>query len=150
MDLSNFSQMIRFAMRKEEDAADLYETYANLAERPSTKSIFRDLWEEEKKHKRLLEGVTKQNIEDYKLTDITNLKIAEYSVEEEFRPDMNFQEALLLAIKKEEKSQSLYNGLAQGTKDPQLKKLFQTLAQEEAKHKLKLEKEYDEHVLTWN
>ena len=34
-----------------------------------------------------------------------------------------------------------------GTEDPELKKLFSVLAQEESKHKLRLETEYDENVL---
>lgn len=146
MDLSNFNEMIRFAIRKEQDAATMYETYANLAENPGTKRMFEELVEEEKKHKKLLEDVTRKDVEDYKLTDIPNLKIAEYSEKEEFKPEMSFQEALILAIKKEEKSYHLYNSFVKGTDNPQLKKLFQSLAQEEAKHKLKLETEYDQHV----
>ena len=35
------------------------------------------------------------------------------------------------------------------TEDAELKKLFAVLAQEESKHKLRLESEYDENVLMW-
>ena len=109
--------------------------------------MFADLAKEELKHKKLLEGVTPEDIKDYKLTKVPNLKIAEYSVEEEFNPDMTYQDVLLLAIKKEEKSYKLYHSLIKGTAHPALQKLFQTLAAEESKHKLKLETEYDENVL---
>ena len=150
MDLSNFNEMIRFAIRKEQEAATLYETYANLSKGAGTKKMFQELSGEEKKHKKLLEGVTQQDVEGYKLTEITNLKISDYMVEKEFSPDMSFQDALLLAIKNEEKAYNLYNGLTKGTNNPQLRKLFKLLAQEEAKHKLKLETEYDEHVYKWD
>jgi len=147
MDLSNFKEAIIFAIRKEQDAATMYETYGNVARNLGAKRMFADLAKEELKHKKLLEGVTPEDIEDYKLTKVPNLKIAEYSVDEEFSPDMTYQDALLLAIKKEEKSYKLYHSLIKGTAHPQLQKLFQTLATEESKHKLKLETEYDENVL---
>ncbi|KPL03118.1 MAG: hypothetical protein AMJ90_03950 [candidate division Zixibacteria bacterium SM23_73_2] len=150
MDLSNFNEAIRFAIRKEQDSVTMYDTYANKVENPGAKRMFQELAQEEKKHKSLLEEVTQKDVEEYKLTQIPDLKISEYSEEEEFKPEMNFQEALLLAIKKEENSHNLYNNLVNGTDNPQLKKLFQALAQEEAKHKLKLETEYDQQVYKWD
>jgi len=150
MDLSNFNEVIRFAIRKEQDSVTMYDTYANKSENPGTKRMFQELAEEEKRHKKLLEEATQKHVQDYKLTDVPDLKISEYSEDEEFRSDMSFQEALLLAIKKEEKAHNLYNNLVAGTENPQLKKLFQALAQEEAKHKLKLETEYDQQVYKWD
>jgi len=150
MDLSNFQEVITFATRKEADAATLYETYANKVSNPGIKKMFEELTKEELKHKAILEGVTEQKVEEYGLTTVPDLKISDYSQEQQFKPDMNFQEALLLAIKREENSLNLYNNLIKSTDNPQLQKLFQTLAQEEAKHKLRLETEYDEHVYKWD
>ena len=53
-------------------------------------------------------------------------------------------------MKREEKSYKLYTSLAQQGKDPSIAKLFQLLAQEELKHKNRLEKEYDEVILKEN
>jgi len=150
MELSNFQEVLTFAIRKEADAATLYETYANKVSNPGIKKMFEELNKEELGHKKILEGVTEQKVDEYKLTAVPDLKISEYSQEQEFRPEMNFQEALLLAIKREENSLNLYNNLIKSTDSPQLQKLFQTLAQEEAKHKLRLETEYDEHVYKWD
>ena len=61
---------------------------------------------------------------------------------------MDYQEALILAMKKEKASFRLYNDLAATTDDADLRSLLLGLAQEEAKHKLRLEVEYDEHFLT--
>lgn len=150
MELSNFQEVVTFAIRKEADAATLYETYANKVTNPGIKKMFEELMKEELGHKKILQGITVQKVDDYKLTDVLDLKISDYSQEQVFKPDMNFQEALLLAIKREENALNLYNNLVKSTHSPQLQKLFQTLAQEEAKHKLRLETEYDEHVYKWD
>ena len=150
MELANFQEVVTFAIRKEADAATLYETYANKVTNPGIKKMFEELMKEELGHKKILEGVTEQKVDDYELAEVPDLKISDYSQEQEFKPDMNFQEALLLAIKREENALNLYNNLVKSTNSPQLQKLFQTLAQEEAKHKLRLETEYDEHVYKWD
>ncbi len=150
MELSNFQEVVTFAIRKEADAATLYETYANKVTNPGIKKMFEELMKEELSHKKILENISEQKVDDYKLADVPDLKISDYSQEQTFKPDMNFQEALLLAIKREENALNLYNNLVKSTHSPQLQKLFQTLAQEEAKHKLRLETEYDEHVYKWD
>ena len=52
---------------------------------------------------------------------------------------MNFQDALVVAMKKEKKAFKLYTDLANATEDQGLKNTFLALAQEEAKHKLRIE-----------
>jgi len=53
-------------------------------------------------------------------------------------------------MKKEKAAFRMYNDLASKAKKPELKALFLNLAQEEAKHKLRFEVEYDEHFLPEN
>jgi rubrerythrin len=60
---------------------------------------------------------------------------------------MTFQDLLIFAAKKEQEAVDLYSNLEENAEDDELKKLFQFLAQQEKAHKLKLEKEYEEHVL---
>lgn len=79
---------------------------------------------------------------------ITDLKIGDYLVDVEPSPDIDYQEALILAMKKEKASFKLYNDLTAATEDSDLQSLLLGLAQEEAKHKLRLEVEYDENFLT--
>jgi len=57
---------------------------------------------------------------------------------------MSYKDLLTLAMKREESSHALYTDLIRQGDDPSVQKLFQVLAQEELKHKLKLEKEYDD------
>jgi len=52
-----------------------------------------------------------------------------------------------LVMKNEEHSDKLYNDLQESCMNEDLKRLFKFLANEEAKHKLKFEKIYDEEIL---
>jgi len=54
---------------------------------------------------------------------------------------------LVFAMKSEKIAFLLYTRLAQATDDPELSLIFQELAQEEAKHKLHFEIEYDDRIL---
>jgi rubrerythrin len=93
--------------------------------------------------------VEKKDVSEYKIDKIPDLKISDFVDDQEFSPDMDYAAALRLAIKREEHAFKLYNHIGSGTENPELKKLFSVLAQEESKHKLRLESEYDENVLMW-
>jgi rubrerythrin len=149
MELTNFKDAITFAIRKEAEAFNLYTTYGQLIKTPGLKKMFQELAQQEKLHREILENIGKKDVSAYILKDIPDLKIGDFVKEEEFSPDMDYASALRLAIKREENSLKLYQHLASGTNDPELKKLFSSLAQEESKHKLRLETEYDESVLKW-
>jgi rubrerythrin len=60
---------------------------------------------------------------------------------------MGYQEALIVAMKKEKAAFKLYTDLAASTADERIKATFSALAQEEAKHKLRFEIEYDNLLL---
>jgi len=149
MELNNFKEVITFAIRKEAEAYNLYITYSQLVKNPGTKVMFEELAKEEQKHREILQGVEKKELSEYKVEKVPDLKISDFIDEQEFSPDMDYASALRMAIKREEHSLKLYNHIAEGTENPELKKLFAVLAQEESKHKLRLENEYDENVLMW-
>jgi rubrerythrin len=149
MEEKNFKEVITFAIRKEAEAYNLYKTYAQLVKTPGLNKMFEELAQQEQKHREILEGVQKKEVSEYRLKKIPDLKIGDFVEEEEFSPDMDYASALRFAMKREEHSLKLYNHMAQGTDDPELKKLFSVLAQEESKHKLRLETEYDENILKW-
>jgi rubrerythrin len=90
----------------------------------------------------------KAKIANYKSKTVPDLKISEYLVDIPYRDDMTFQEILVYSMKSEEKSYRLYTEAETMTDDPELKKLFLMLANEEKKHKFYLESIYDDKVLT--
>ncbi len=147
MDLNNFNEVITFAIRKEAEAYNLYTTYGQKVKDPAAKTMFAELAQQEKKHREILEGVDKKDVGEYQMKKIPDLKISDFIDDQTFSSDMDFASALRLAIKREEAAFKMYHHMAEGTGDAELKKLFSVLAQEESKHKLRLENEYDENVM---
>ena len=60
---------------------------------------------------------------------------------------MDYEDLLIVAMKKEKQSFRFYHMTASIMDDKELEKLFLMLAQEEAKHKLRFEVEYDKIIL---
>jgi rubrerythrin len=149
MEEKEFKEVITFAIRKEAEAYNLYKTYSQLVKTPGLNKLFEELAGQEQKHREILEGVQRKDVSEYKIKKIPNLKISDFVDNEEFSPDMDYASALRLAIKREEFSVRLYSLMAERTEDSELKKLFSVLVQEETKHKLRLETEYDENILKW-
>jgi rubrerythrin len=81
---------------------------------------------------------------------VRDLKIAEYLVDVRPSSNMSYQDALILAMKKEKAAFRMYTALAGQADDPTVKALFLNLALEESKHKLRFEIEYDDFILKEN
>jgi rubrerythrin len=81
---------------------------------------------------------------------VADLKIADYTVDVQPHPNMKYDEALMVAMKKEKAAFKLYNDLANRAPNESMKNVFLSLAQEESKHKLRFELEYDEYVMREN
>ena len=142
-----FKDFIEFAIKREEEAIKVYGDIAGIAKTPGLKKLLLELQEEEKNHRKLLQNITEEKIELLEIKEVTDLKISDYLVEETPSADMNFQDLLILAAKKEQKAVDLYSDLERKVTKKELKKLFEFLIQQEKAHKLKLEEEYEKHVL---
>ena len=142
--------ILDFAIEREQEAADFYSNLANIVEKPEMKEVFEHFAHEEKGHKDKLLGIKHGKIVFPKQKTIQDLKISDYVVDVEASSDMSYQQALILAMKKEKAAFRLYTNLASMVDDPNLSMVFQSLAQEEAKHKLRFEIEYDENIMQDN
>jgi rubrerythrin len=142
--------ILDFAIENEIEAHKFYTDLASEMDNPTMKQVFLDFAAEEKTHRKLLEDAKKGKTVNIGGQNIADLKIAEYTVDVQPTPNMDYQAALILAMKKEKKSFALYTDLAAAAKDLAAKKLFLSLAQQEAKHKLRFELEYDEVILKDN
>ena len=147
MKLSTFKDVINFAIKREEEAIHGYGNMINLAKTPGVKKLLQELQEEERNHKKLLQDLTKGKVKSYELMNVVDLKISDYLVEESLDADMDFQQLLIFAAKKEQIAVELYSDLARKFQAEELRRLFELLTEQEKSHKLKLETEYDEHVL---
>jgi rubrerythrin len=142
--------ILDFAIENEIEAYKFYTDLAAKVNNPVMKQVFLDFAAEEQGHRKLLEDAKKGKTVNIGGEKIADLKIAEYTVDVKPTPNMDYQAALILAMKKEKASFALYTDLVAATQDSAGKKLFQHLAQQEAKHKLRFELEYDEVILKDN
>jgi len=150
MTREEFKKTIQFALEKENEAVDFYEQCSGLTTRSGMKEAFKEMADEERKHVRMLENIKPASIQKMSIQEIPNLKISDYLVDMKFTPGMSYRDLLILAMKREEKSVALYTSLKEKGGDPNIVKLFQILAQEELKHKNRLEREFDDAMRSEN
>ncbi len=123
---------------------------AKKVERPGMEGLFTQFAREELGHKTRLESIKKGTRSFAPAKKVVDLKIGDYLVDVEPTATLTYQNALILAMKREKAAFQLYTDLAAQTDDAEVKQIFEGLAQEEAKHKLRFEIEYDDMILTEN
>jgi rubrerythrin len=143
-------EILDFAIEREQEAVDFYTDLAGQATSQATRASFEQFANEERGHKAKLEAVKGGKRLRASAKAIQDLKIGDYLVDEAPGPKTDYQGALIVAMKREKAAFRLYTDLAARTDDVELRDLLLGLAQEEAKHKLRFEVEYDEKILTEN
>ena len=142
--------VLDFAIDREQEAADFYNDLASKVDKPWMKKVFTDFAKEELGHKAKIEGVKAGKKLMPVEKKVLDLKIGDYLVDIEVTADIDYQGALMVAMKREKAAFRLYTDLSNQADDDNVKNLFAGLAQEEAKHKLRFEVEYDDNVLKEN
>jgi rubrerythrin len=140
-------EILNFAIEREEEAFKFYTDLSNNVKSTHMRQLFSDFAHEELGHKARLMALKKSGTLVPAHKKIPDLKIADYLVEIEPQPVMEYQDALRLAMQREKAAFRLYTDLAIVAEDDTVRSLFLFLAQEEAKHKLHFEIEYDDNVL---
>jgi len=143
-------EVLDFAITAEQAAVDFYTDLAKHARNEEIKESFLQFVKEEMGHKSRLLKIKAEHAFEFEQEKITDLKIADYTVSIKPSNDMSYQEVLVLAMKREKAAFKLYTNLAKVAPNDELKKIFLSLAQEEAKHKLRFEIEYDDMVMFEN
>lgn len=150
VDFKNANEILDFAIQNEQNAVEFYTELAKTARTNDMKITFEQFAQEEIAHKARLIKIREEGIFTLSNEKVADLKIADYTVIAETKGDMSYEQALVLAMKKEKAAFKLYLKLSEKAPNDSLKQLFLGLAQEESRHKLKFELEYDEFVLREN
>jgi rubrerythrin len=150
MDVKSVDEILDYAIAREQDAVEFYTDLASKAAKPQMRKVFEEFAREEMGHKTKLTRVKEGKALLPAQKKVADLKIADYVVEVDPNKKLDYQDALILAMKREKASFKLYNDLAAATDDDAVRSTMLALAQEEAKHKLRFEIEYDENILTEN
>ncbi|MHC4743448.1 MAG: ferritin family protein [Planctomycetota bacterium] len=148
MQKSSVDEILDFAIAAEKAANRFYLDLAAKMENEATKKAFEEFAEQEDNHRVLLEGV--KHGKAIEPVEVADMKISDYVVDVEPHTDMDYQEAITLAMKREKAAFAMYTRLAESAHTEEIRQTFQMLAQEEARHKLYFETEYDRVILKEN
>ena len=153
MDMRSFQsieEVLEYAIGQEQEAADFYRDLAGKTRDAAMARALEEFSREELGHKAKLESVQRGTASLPSKEKVRTLGIAEFVVDIEPSAQMEYKDILLLAMKKEKQAYTLYTRLGDQCADPEMRQLFHGLAQEEARHKLRFELEYDQIVMKEN
>ena len=139
-----------YAITEEEAAVKFYRELAAKVKQSGMNSLLLQFSNEENGHKLKLIDIKNGNLMPDATQKVTDLKIGDYMVDVEPGADLDYQDALIVAMKKEKAAYRMYVDLAASTASPEIKTIFLSLAAEEANHKLRFELEYDNEIMTEN
>ncbi len=136
------------AVSLEKQSYNLYIWAKDRALYPGVKTLLNELAQEELKHKERIVKVIKDRERIAEIGgEVENLRIIDEMKTTKLSEDATYQEILIYAVKREMETYEYYRDLSERFKDHEVGKLFLRLSEEELKHKNRLEREYDEHVL---
>jgi rubrerythrin len=147
---NTIEDVLDFAIDSEEESVQFYTRLAGRTDKPWMRAVFEGFAREEQGHKAKLTSIKQGRSDLPAPAKVQDLKIGDYLVDQKPDPELDYQQALILAMKKEKAAFRLYTDLANLASNESLRQTFQALAQEEAKHKLRFEIEYDDNILKHN
>lgn len=148
MAFTTLEDIIRFAVKREEAAYQLYKTAAEQSTSIAARKMFEEMAAEEAGHKEVFSRIEVAEAMQNASAKLPDMKLAEYMVDMPLKPNMTYDEILRYAIKTEDSAFKLYSAAVELTDDPKLKKTLQVFANVEMGHKKRLEEIYDDKVLT--
>jgi len=136
-----YRKILSMAIGNEIAAHDFYQGVSDKTGDSNLKSLFRDMAEEEKKHRIFLEDCL-SGAKPLQFAEVTDYKVAETVDKPRLSLDMKPADAIGLAMKEEEEAMLMYQGLAGSSGSPEQREMFLALARMEKGHKAKLEDLY--------
>ncbi|MFH1810139.1 MAG: ferritin family protein [Pseudomonadota bacterium] len=147
-ELKSVDNILEFAIRQEEKAEAMYLRLAGKAGHAHMKQSLEEFAAEERRHKQILQQIHQNGGLRPSAEQIATLGLAEMLREVDEDTEMDYQQLLIFAMQREKDAFRMYSSLAEIAQDEKLRLTLQSLAQEEAKHKLRFEIEYDQTILT--
>ncbi|HMK60778.1 MAG TPA: ferritin family protein [Dissulfurispiraceae bacterium] len=142
MNLDQYKEILSNAVNAEAEAYAFYDSVSRKTKDSIIKKIFKDLANEESKHKRMLEGFLKKRPGKMHFAESKDYKIGDALPTPALTLDLKPVDSILIAIKKELEAMQMYTLLANSSADPEQKNLFLELVSMERGHKSRLEDIY--------
>jgi rubrerythrin len=135
------ADVIDMAITREEEAYDFYMDIHSKVQDAGVRETVEFIAGEEKKHKAFLVSYRDGNFgsEALRMADVIDYKVAEYLEEPEISKESSSEEVYLIAAHREGRSHQFYSELANMHADGELKTMLTKMANEELKHKEKME-----------
>ena len=135
------AEILNMAIKREDEAYSFYMDIHQKVQDASVKETVAYIAKEELKHRKFLVGYRAGNYgsDSLRMADVVDYKIAEYLEEPEIDSDSNREEVYLIASHREARSHLFYTELAGMHADSELKSMLLKMANEELKHKEKME-----------
>ena len=137
-------EILEFAISREVEAYHFFQVLAGRVENPQIRKVFEELAQEELEHKAKLE------LEVIKTGRTISEELTPPRPESEYfisdgpsTLDADYKDMLLLGMEKEEASFRIYVNMIANVHDEELRELLLALAEEEIRHKLRFENEYN-------
>lgn len=153
-EFGSIDEILEFAIAREVEANEFYIALAGRVSSPAMAELLLEFAKEELEHKAKLElevmkrgKVMTEVAREAEAKKLADFKLAGNLVDVGDWLDMDYEDLLLLAMKKEKVSFRLYVDLAAMVNDEESHEVLLSLAEEEARHKARFEIEYDETVL---
>jgi len=150
MQFASAEEALNFAIKREIEAARFYTHLSQRMQKREMREALLEMAEEEKSHRDRLIAVRDQGVFQAGVSELPDLKVAEYVEMPEITDDLDYAQALIVAMKREAAARDLYLELARCAPDAALAGIFSRLAEEEGLHKRRFEAEYEERVLEGN
>jgi len=137
----SIADIIDMAIHREEEAYDFYMDIYRKVQDAGVKDTVEFIAKEEIKHKEFLVGYRAGNYgsNSLRMADVVDYRIAEYLEEPEVDSDSSREDVYLIASHREARSHLFYTELAGMHADSELKATLLKMANEELKHKEKME-----------
>jgi len=138
------NELLEFAIAREVEAYHFFMALAQRVDSAPMRTVFMDLAKEELEHKAKLELEVMKAGRVVPSTEEVSIAEHDYIISDTGSPlDMDYKDMLLLGIEKEEASFRTYVNLIPTVHDEESREVLLALAQEEVKHKLRFQTEYD-------
>ncbi|MCU0638877.1 MAG: ferritin family protein [Candidatus Krumholzibacteria bacterium] len=144
LDFDNVDDVFDFAIEKEKEAYDFYRKWAKKIEKPALREVFEEFAEQEAGHIKLFHDLKSGHTKEKPDRKVVDLHLADYLVEVIPSPDMDYREAVRVAIQREKAAVQLYSEFAKATGSPKIAATLEIILQEELKHKNRLETLFDD------
>ena len=146
MQFTSITEILRFAISKEQAAVRFYQELMSLTTNPQTQALFGVLIGREQEHIETLQLEVQKlgyTLETDQGTLNSEFQWDEHLDKNEQVLQMSFVDGLALAIQKERAAFRLYTQLLATSQKEEFSEILMDLAEEEMRHVLQLEREYE-------